>query len=334
VTRRRTVAGLVTGGALAAVTGAGYLLHRTAIVRWRVTEDEMAASARALPGDLEHHMVDVGDGGRIHVVERGAGPPIVLVHGVTLGVATWAPQLHHLADRHRVLAVGQRGHGRSVAGHDGYSLERLAEDLAEVLEACRVGGAVLVGHSMGGMVSQLLALEHPEAFHRHVAGLALVATAAGPLVPGPGGLTLAGTLALGAGKGLRYAERTGRGLFPVEDLAVWASRAAFGARPDPLDVELTRSMIAAMAPASMAGLLGPLLRFDVSGRVGGIDVPTKVVVGRRDLLTPPRMARALARAIPGAELTEYPGCGHMVMLERPDELDRLLDEFSLALAAG
>ena len=242
-------------------------------------------------------------------------------------------QLRSLAGRHRVLAVGQRGHGSSVTGRHGYSLERLGEDLLEVLEACRVEGAVLVGHSMGGMVSQLLLLDHPTAARRHLAGLALVATAAGPLVPGPGGAALAQALALGARRSLERAGRRGRGVLPLECLGVWASRLAFGARPEPLDVELTRSMITAMAPDSMAGLVGPLLRFDVHHRMAELGLPTRVVVGSRDLLTPPRMARALAAGVPGAELTVLEGCGHMVMLERPRELDELLDRFSLELSA-
>lgn len=334
--RRRTLAGVAAGGALAAAAGAGYLVHRMAVDRWRATEDEMVASDRALPDDVVHHMIDVTDGGRIHVVERGAGPPIVLVHGVTLGVATWAPQLRTLADRYRVIAVGQRGHGSSEAGRAGFTLERLAEDLLEVLQALEVRRAVLVGHSMGGMVSQLLALGHPAEARRHVAGLVLVATAAGPLVPGPAGFGLASILALGAGRGLRFADKRGQGMFPIEDLAVWASRVAFGARPDRRDVELLRSMVTAMSPASMDGLLGPLLHFDVHHRLGEIDLPTRVVVGSRDVLTPPRMARALAQGIAGAELTVLEGCGHMVMLERPRQLDELLERFSrqLATAAG
>lgn len=124
------------------------------------------------------------------------------------------------------------------------------------------------------------------------------------------------------------AERRGRGLFPSDDLALWASRATFGADPDPADVELTRSMIAAMSPSAVSGLLGPLLTFDVHRQVHAIDLPTQVVVGTRDLLTPPKMARAIVDQIPGAQLTVYPGCGHMVMLERPDQLSDLLHRAS------
>ena len=176
---RWPVAAAVGVGAAAAGAGVGALVRANR--RWQVDPTSPEALDRMLPADVVDHVVTVGDGGKIHVVERGQGPPVVLVHGVTLGVAVWAPQLRRLADQgHRVIAVGQRGHGRSSAGEGGYSLERLADDLHEVLEALDVTGAVLVGHSMGGMVAQLAALRKPDEFGRHVAGLVLLATSAGP----------------------------------------------------------------------------------------------------------------------------------------------------------
>jgi pimeloyl-ACP methyl ester carboxylesterase len=323
--RRAAVLAGSVGVGMAAAGGALYALERRTARRWRVDGEALVAAGRSLPTDLEHRFVGVDDGGRIHVVERGRGTPIVLVHGVTLGVAAWAPQLRNLTDGHRVVAVSQRGHGQSMAGEDGYSFERMADDLAEVLEALDIEHAVLVGHSMGGMVAQTLAARDPAEFRRRTAALVLVATSAGPLMPTSLGATLGTALAGGAGQSLRVAERRGRGLMPGEDLGAWITRASFGARPDPHDLELTRSMIAAMSPSAMAGLMGPLLRFDLHREIAAIEVPTTVVVGTRDLLTPPRMARAMAATIPGATLVEYPGCGHMVMLERAEEFNDLLE---------
>ncbi len=322
----------IGAGALAAGAAVtGYTLERSLVRRWQVDADTLAAAGRTLPGDMRHRSVTVSDGGRIHVVERGEGPPLVLVHGVTLSVATWTPQLRALAGRHRVIAVDQRGHGQSIAGEDGYSMDRLADDLAEVLVALDVTDAVLVGHSMGGMVAQLMSVRHPDVLHRRVAGLALVATAAGPLVPGLGGAALAELLAGAVGRGLHRAERRGKGIFFSDDQSAWVTRASFGSRPSPADVELARSMISAMPPAALAGLIGPLLAFDVRHRIRRIDRPTLIVVGTRDVLTPPRMSRALHELIAGSELVVIPGCGHMVMLERPDLLDELLHRFSTEL---
>jgi pimeloyl-ACP methyl ester carboxylesterase len=323
---------------VAAAAGAGVAAAGTAVAlasanrRWRADPAALEAAGRTLPADVVDRFVAVSDGGQIHTVERGQGPPIVLVHGVTLGVAVWAPQLRALADDgHRVIAVGQRGHGRSLAGEGGYSLERLADDLAEVLDALEVTGAVLVGHSMGGMVAQLLAVRRADELRRRVAGLVLVATSSGPVMPGPTA-RLSRLLSGGADRSLRRAERRGRGILPHEDLGPVVARMCFGADPSPADLELTRATMTAMSPSAVSGLLPGLLSFDVRARLGAVDVPTWVVSGSRDVLTPPRMARATAAAIPGARLVVYEGCGHMVMLERAEELDLLLERVAAEVA--
>ncbi|MGH8987591.1 MAG: alpha/beta fold hydrolase, partial [Acidimicrobiales bacterium] len=197
----------------------------------RVGPEGVAAAGLTLPPDLRHHFVETSDGGRVHVVERGEGPTSVLVHGITLCAATWAPQLRTLEGR--VVAVDQRGHGQSRAGREGYAFDRLGADLLEVLEALGVRDAVLVGHSMGGMVAQLLALTRPDDLSRHVRRLLLVATTHGPILTPP--IAAAATAALS--RLLRAAERRGRGPLP-RAATVWAARAAFGASPSPAAVEL------------------------------------------------------------------------------------------------
>lgn len=313
--------GAAAGAGVAAAIGLAYAVQRAATQRWQVGPDELAAAGRTLPQDLRHHFVAVSDGGRIHAVERGdagsEGSTVVLVHGICLGIATWAPQLRGLGGR--VVAVSQRGHGQSQAGGDGYRFDRLGADLLEVLDALDVRDAVLVGHSMGGMIAQLLGVERPEELSRRVRRLVLVATTPGPLLTAP----LSGLITAGTDRALSAAERRGRGPFP-SPWGIWAARTAFGARPSPADVQLLRWMLDAMSPAALAALLPHLLAFDVHDRLGSVTLPTHVVVGTRDVLTPSRTARALARRVPGAQLTILPGCGHMVMLERAEVLCDLL----------
>ncbi len=318
----------------AAVTGAAgaSLLERALVRRWQVGADGLAAAGLTMPATVEHHFVTTSDGGRIHVVETGQGPPIVLLHGITLGVGVWVRQLRALSRRHRVVAIAWRGHGQSIAGSGGYRFERLADDLLEVAAARQLRGAVVVGHSMGGMVLQLAALERAQQLASWAVGLALVATDAGPVVPGPLGRPVGLATAHLAGRAARFAERRGKGVYPGSDLATWGARLSFGARPRPADVELVRSISTSVSPRAMAGLLPELAAFDVRVRLDQIGLPTLIVVGSRDLLTPAGRSAAMARRIPGARLEVLAGCGHLVMLERPQLLCGLLEGFSAQLA--
>lgn len=307
---RRTAA---IGAGVATAAGMAYVLERAGARRFRATDDVLARAGRTLPADLRHHFVPMSDGGRIHAVERGEGPAIVLVHGITLGVGTWAPQLRSLPGR--LIAVSQRGHGQSRAGGEGYGFGRLGSDLLEVLAALDVHDAVVVGHSMGGMVVQQLAVERPGDLGGHARRLLLVATGPGPVASA----RIGALVSAGASRALAGAERRGQGPIP-RGLSVWAARTAFGASPSPADVALVGEMLDAMAPSALAGLLPHLVAFDVRDGLPSVRLPVHVLVGTRDVLTPPRTARAIVRRVPGSGLTVLPGCGHMVMLERPDEL--------------
>ena len=304
---------LATGVTVAFGGAAAYVAERTVARRWRAPAGAVVAAGRTMPADIRHHFLDVSDGGRIHVTERGDGPAVVFLHGITLGVATWAPELRALGGR--TIAIAWRGHGQSRAGREGYSFERLGADVLEVLRALDVEDAVLVGHSMGGMVAQLLAVEHPEELAHLVRRLVLVATSPGPLPISP----LAAFVDLVSSRLLAARERHGRGPLPG-GLTIWAARAAFGRRPSAVDVELLRAMLDTMSPGPVAAFLPHLLTFDVRDRLEKVELPTTVVSGTRDALTPPRTARAIARRVPGASLTLLEGCGHMVMLERVEEL--------------
>jgi pimeloyl-ACP methyl ester carboxylesterase len=129
-------------------------------------------------------------------------------------------------------------------------------------------------------------------------------------------------------RSLVRASEHGRRVIPGDSRLTWSMRLAYGVRPDPAAIELGRTMMTAMSPASLGPLMRGISSLQLREHLSAIDLPTLVVVGSRDLLTPPRHARAIAEGILGAELVVLPGTGHMVMLECPDELNTLLDEFS------
>ena len=100
--------GVVAAGALA---WAGWAIARSAAARLRADEADLIEAGLSISAEAEHHFVGTTDGGRIHVVELGSGPPVILLHGITLSSAIWAPMLRMLAPSNRVLALDLRGHG-------------------------------------------------------------------------------------------------------------------------------------------------------------------------------------------------------------------------------
>ena len=276
-----------------------------------------------LPPDVVHHRLPTPDGGVVHAVERGAGRPLVLLHGITLRHDVWAPQLHQLADRYRVIAVDLRGHGESRAGTDGYGLPRLADDLATLLVGLDLHDAIVVGHSMGGMTAMQFCGQHPDVLAERVAGLVFVATRAHQVLPP--GLDRGARALVAQGQGLIDG---GRELPARSDVTARVARLAFGDRPHPRAVQLVAEMGGSMAPEALVPSVAGLIEHDARVALRATRTPALVIVGTRDLLTPVPAGRHLAHLLPDAELVVLPRAGHQLMQERPDELAELIDAFA------
>ncbi|MBO0692612.1 MAG: alpha/beta hydrolase [Acidimicrobiaceae bacterium] len=312
---------------------AGGLAAERALVRRIRQEPEVPGEAPVGVGGATERVVVTDDEARLRVLEQGRGRPIVLLHGVTLGAAIWEQQLGELSDAgFRVLAVDQRGHGASGEGTERVSIGRLAADLEEVLVQLDLHDAVLVGHSLGGMVA-LRFLTGPAGsapIRRRVSALGLVATTASPLRD-------RGIAGVGAVRGISrplakptswMASHLPGGSMPGSDLGLIFTRMAFGEHPTPSQVALTQKTVASV-PARVTGpLTVGILNFEAAIGLGSIDLPTVVVVGTNDLFTPFHQAETLADAIPGAELVVFEGCGHMVMLERHAQLSSTIIELA------
>jgi pimeloyl-ACP methyl ester carboxylesterase len=336
---------------------AGWAAQHRAVARRQPSDEEVTAEELALPEHLDH-IVEVDDGGRIHVVERGHGPPLVLLHGFMLNASVWVHQLHDLSERHRVIAVDMRGHGQSSLGAAGFKtvpgadglrgrrahadmtaaglgapgVRRMAADLETVLGALDVERCTLVGHSMGGMAALQLAHDAPPDLRRRVTGMVLVSTTAGPFthLPGMGGMSrLAGPV---SARAVNLADRWGVRTVASDDLRWWLTRLAFGAGASAAQVRFVESLHMATPARTLGELLPSIAVFDLSRSLSTIDLPVLVVVGSHDRLTPLRHALRTADALPHAELVELPRCGHMPMLERRFEFARLLEEFAAKIA--
>jgi non-heme chloroperoxidase len=280
--------------------------------------------ASPAPGAATTTVVDTPDGAALHVPRRGAGRPVVLVHGVTLTAEVWTRQLASLPDRgFDVVAYDQRGHGRSRVGAAGWSMAVFGRDLAVVLEAADLRDAIVVGHSMGGVTAQELLLHHRALVAERVAGVVLLSTTVRPHV----GLT----------RRIRLASRHRLPAFdPARIMAVGPigrrlARVGFGARPRPADVELTRRLLASCPPETSREAVRALFEFDGTAGLPGIDVPVLVAGGTRDVITPVRDLERIAELVPGARLELFVGAGHMAMLEQPEAFDDALVRFAATL---
>ncbi|MCU1370868.1 MAG: putative hydrolase or acyltransferase of alpha/beta superfamily [Ilumatobacteraceae bacterium] len=281
-----------------------------------------------LPGDVIDHEIPTPDGGSVHVIEKGEGRPLVLLHGITLRADVWAPQFHQLTDRYRVIAVDLRGHGTSRAGSTGFGIPRLADDLATVLTELDLHHAVIVGHSMGGMTAMQFCGDHPDVLAERVDGLVFVATRAHQVLPpyvdrGARRLVAQGQSLVDGG----------RALPSRATVTTRAARLAFGDRPSKRAVQIVAEMGQAMTPESLVPSLSGLIEHDAREALKATRTPSLVIVGTRDLLTPVPSASHLAHLLPDAELVVLPKAGHQLMQERPDELAELLDGFVARIEA-
>jgi pimeloyl-ACP methyl ester carboxylesterase len=225
--------------------------------------------------------------------------------------AIWAAVARRLVDSgHRVVLYDQRGHGLSPATEALPSIAALGDDLRDVLEQTGSTDVVLCGHSMGGMTIQSYAIEHPDDFRERVRGVVLVATAArtlGRALP-PGVVDRV----LGDGR-MEWTRRGAAGRRMV--------RGSLGELAHPEHIDLTLEGLVSTTGWARAGFLVAMASMDLraAGPIIG-EVPTTVLVGSRDGLTPVRSGRALAAGIPSARLRVLPSAGHMLPLEAPDAI--------------
>jgi pimeloyl-ACP methyl ester carboxylesterase len=268
--------------------------------------------------------VHSSDGARLHVELHGPddAPAVVLVHGWTCSTAFWAAQVRDLAVDHRVIVYDQRGHGRSPApdGPGGYGTRQLADDLAAVLVATLRPGqrAVLAGHSMGGMT--IMAAAREAAVRERTAAALLCSTGSArltaeslvvPLRAGRLRTRLAGAL-LGSRAPLG----------PVTPLAKRILKyGTMGRTATPEMVEVCAQIVHACKRGPRYEWSQVLAHLDLDAEVRALDVPTMVLAGTADRLTPPVHAHALAAALPNCvDLTVLAGPGHMTPVEVPDEV--------------
>jgi pimeloyl-ACP methyl ester carboxylesterase len=325
------IAGAVVGLGAAAGVGAAVGISRYAVGRVRFRPDPRAGEPL---GTLRGRPLTVpaDDGLPLHVEVDGPGEApvtIVFCHGYTLNQDSWHYQRRDLKDQ-RMVFWDQRSHGRSGRSKPTHAtIDQTGADLWAVLEATvrPTGKVVLVGHSMGGMSIMALAESRPELFGEQVVGVALINTSAGKLKEMTLGLPLllakavrpiAPTVVRSLGNRAQLVEQARRAGADISFMLT--RRMAFAGKDiSPAVVDFLELMIRSTPIDVIAEFYPALMAHDKAGALEVLGrVPTVVMTGGADRLTPAAHGGAIADAVPGAELVEVPAAGHVLMLEFPD----------------
>jgi pimeloyl-ACP methyl ester carboxylesterase len=239
---------------------------------------------------------------------HGAGPPLLLIHGLGYARWGWEPVVEPLTRSFELILFDNRGIGESDAPAGPYTAAQMAGDALQVLDEAGVERAHVLGTSLGGMVAQELALAHPERVDR----LVLACTT-------PGG-----------SEAFPMPEQTVRLLQNGASLRQFVENAL---APDPsAEVverilrhrEATAQPLEAWLAQAAAGM-----GFDALGRVGGIRAPTLILHGTEDAVVDSRNTALLALRIPDARVELFPGTGHLFFWEQPDRFVEAVEEFLL-----
>lgn len=247
------------------------------------------------------------DGIKLAYTLSGRGSTVLLLHGWMCNREFWKKQIHALSKTHQILALDFRGHGDSDTPEGGYTIEQLADDVCNVMKGLGIKEAVVVGHSMGGMVAQQLCVSHM----KYVSGLILVTTIAadreGHLIS------------------KRIERETLRLGFQPAFLHYFEGW--FGPGTDPNIIHWVRAQML-RAPENVGlDLVRAYSRFDLRAHLPSFSVPTLVIGTVSDASAVPVESEILAGLIPGAQLVMIDGAGHFPMLETPQKFNKILEEF-------
>lgn len=243
----------------------------------------------------------------------GNATSIVLIHGFPFSREMWKPQVEFLEKKYQVITYDLRGHGKSGEGEGQYFMEYFVDDLIALMDHLKISSSVICGFSMGGYIALRAIERNPEKFK---------------------GLILADTKSeadsneakLKRAAGLRVVKSQGVATFAEGFLKGALAPETFSANPDL--VEKLKLIILSNKPIGICGaLLALACRTDTSASLSKISVPTLILVGEKDAITPPSVSEVMKEKIARSKLEVIPGAGHLSNLENSKDFNKKLDEF-------
>jgi len=284
-------------------------VHSPALQQDRLTSLGSAqthATAIRVDGEIRRRSVTI-DGVSLSILEAGTGDPIIFVHGVVTTSNIFPKYLNAYSPDFRGIAVDLRGYGDSQKPDSGFTIKQFSKDLIALADKLEIEKPIWVGVSMGGMILQQLALDYPE----RVRALVLVSTTDGAMVLDKDLPTI------GNPRDFREVSRN----IIVESFPPETSATLYQPLLDRIPTwngTVLREALTSMAQAS------------VHGQISKITAPTLVVVGAKDDVATPAIAKGIQSQIAGAQLVEF-NTGHFMMAEDPERFRKVLGDFLQSL---
>ena len=252
--------------------------------------------------------IQTGTVGDMRVAISGAGPALIYVHGFTTTSEFWKEQVEPFSRDYLVIRPNLPGHGTSPQPRERkYTIEAFVDDLDDLFRQLNIKTAVLVGLSMGGTIAQLFALRNPKLLR----GLVLVGATAHGLGPD-----------VNAKNVIHAIDNVGIAIASQNVI----ERSFASSAPQTL-LEFAKKEVVKTPEFVARDAIKSLNETDLRPKLKAISVPTLVIVGDEDIITPPSESQALAAEIPRAELAIIKHAGHFPMLEQPAAFNQALRQF-------
>jgi pimeloyl-ACP methyl ester carboxylesterase len=260
--------------------------------------------------------IEIGDVEMAYNVD-GSGDPVVLIGGFTMVKESWELQIAELSRHFQVISFDNRGVGETSFPSEPFTIADMAADTVGLMDALDIESAHVFGVSMGGLISQILALDHPDRVERVVLGC----TSHGGRHAVRPEREVMEILARASDPTMEVEEAV-RSRLPI----LFAER-FLREEPERLEEFVQFSLKYWPTPQGAAGQIGALSVFNVKRRLGEIRCPVLVITGSEDRMMPPENSKLLAGGIAGAELYMVDDAGHSFFVEKPGEVNGVLIGF-------